>query len=132
MNYGTNNKYEGAPCKNCGSTLKYKNSRHCVACTITHMNQWRKTPKGKSYFQTANREKRYGLSENDFNRMLVQQNHKCSICYNALTHPHVDHDHITGKVRGVLCGKCNKGLGFFSDNVTLLRSAITYLEEEHI
>jgi hypothetical protein len=63
---------------------------------------------------------------------------KCGICGNDLKLPEkrrgqslevvaVDHNHSTGKVRGLLCNRCNKGLGFFKDSSELLNSAIRYL-----
>ena len=41
----------------------------------------------------------------------------------------IDHDHKTGRIRGVLCGRCNKGLGHFKDSLEILREAIKYLEQ---
>jgi len=41
----------------------------------------------------------------------------------------IDHNHLTNKVRGLLCNKCNQGIGFFNDNVHLLSEAIKYLNE---
>ena len=59
---------------------------------------------------------------------------KCEIC--GTTDPkgyygkfHTDHDHVTGKVRGLLCDQCNKGLGHFKDNIGYLESAVRYLNE---
>lgn len=50
----------------------------------------------------------------------------CGICGNRGTH--IDHDHVTGKFRDVLCNTCNAGLGMFHDNLELLKKAVTYLE----
>jgi hypothetical protein len=46
-----------------------------------------------------------------------------------LTRPVIDHCHITGKVRGLLCSKCNKALGLFSDNLNTLEQALKYLKD---
>lgn len=75
--------------------------------------------------------RRYGLTIEDFNERLQQQAGKCAIC--NTTKPgrfdvfQVDHNHETGKVRGLLCASCNKGLGHFKDSVQLLIKAVRYL-----
>jgi hypothetical protein len=64
--------------------------------------------------------------------MLEDQGHVCAIC--GTKDPGykgrfvVDHDHDTGNVRGLLCDRCNTGIGFLQDNIAVLRSAINYLE----
>ncbi len=69
----------------------------------------------------------YGISFNDYTKLLKQQNRRCKIC--GLKKPLVvDHCHINGHVRGLLCTQCNSGLGFFKDTSEFLMSAITYLE----
>ncbi len=73
----------------------------------------------------------YGLSADDFDAMLDAQDGGCAICRQKperLASLHVDHDHGTGAVRGILCVGCNQGLGQFRHDATLLRQAIAYLE----
>ncbi len=72
---------------------------------------------------------RYGLSEDQFNKMLEDQDGICVIC----TKPAVvvDHDHETNEVRGILCPQCNSGLGFFRDNAVLLNRAAEYLDRKY-
>ena len=81
----------------------------------------------------------FGLSWETYLQLFSQQRGQCSICKTTLKlHkndidnvgevPHVDHCHTTGKVRGLLCAKCNKALGLFRDNVTIIRLAADYLE----
>ena len=70
----------------------------------------------------------HGLSIDDYNAILLRQDSKCGICREPLTgRTHVDHDHSTGKVRGVLCHGCNIGLGCYKDNPALLFAAAAYL-----
>lgn len=81
----------------------------------------------------------YGVTFDQYNELIKQQNGKCKICDAQLDfdrHAHIDHCHKTKEIRGVLCGNCNSGLGHFKDNVEILRRAIEYLcpachEKEH-
>ena len=59
--------------------------------------------------------------------MIDEQGGFCAICLVGKPE-HVDHDHVTGKIRGVLCFNCNGGLGQFKDRVDVIRNAVTYLE----
>lgn len=78
--------------------------------------------------------KLYGFSVKQYDELLLKQNYMCAICgskeANSSTAKffYVDHDHITKKVRGLLCHKCNFGLGQFNDSIELLNNAINYLE----
>ncbi len=70
----------------------------------------------------------------DYERLLAVQNGVCAICGNAPGDRHfgiltVDHDHKTGKVRGLLYNECNVGLGRFKEDVALLGRAIEYLKQ---
>jgi hypothetical protein len=65
----------------------------------------------------------------EFDQMMINQEGKCYICKgdNGSIALCIDHDHLTGKVRGLLCNKCNRGLGLFSDDLVLLKRAMNYL-----
>jgi hypothetical protein len=71
--------------------------------------------------------RRYGLALADHERMLVEQDNLCAVCGEGEPR-HVDHDHVTGRVRGLLCFGCNGGLGQFRDDPARLRAAAAYLE----
>lgn len=80
--------------------------------------------------QARQRVKRYGITVEDYANMLVQHVGKCGICSRPFSRsPHIDHDHVTGKVRGLLCYPCNSGIGQFQDNIETLKNAIAYLEK---
>jgi hypothetical protein len=70
---------------------------------------------------------RYGIGQDVFDELLAEQGGVCAIC-RAPDPQHVDHDHRTGWVRGILCFNCNGGLGQFRDDPEHLASAITYLK----
>jgi hypothetical protein len=72
--------------------------------------------------------RRYGIGIEDFERMYSEQGGMCAICW-APKPEHVDHDHLTGKVRGLLCFNCNGGLGQFRDDSEVLTRAIEYLKK---
>jgi hypothetical protein len=71
--------------------------------------------------------RRYGLTSADVAAMVEAQGGVCAICRERPAQ-HVDHDHLTGAVRGVLCSCCNQGLGNFRDRADVMRAAIDYLE----
>jgi recombination endonuclease VII len=80
-------------------------------------------------FREKKRARRYGISVEVFRAMLAQQRGLCAICGKKLGRALcIDHCHSTGKVRGLLCCKCNGGLGFFDDKRGLLQAAAEYLE----
>jgi hypothetical protein len=76
----------------------------------------------------------YGITLAQYNTMLEAQNYKCAICGNEDEvegrRLAIDHCHTSGKVRGLLCGKCNRGLGLFYDNTINLAKAIEYLTKD--
>ena len=74
----------------------------------------------------------YNITDDDYNKMLKSQNGRCAICgTNKLTGRWksfaIDHNHITGKVRGLLCNECNRGIGYLKDDYKLLQKAVNYL-----
>lgn len=76
--------------------------------------------------------KKFGISLNDKEQMYKDQRGLCKLCGNPLPkdfrRAHTDHNHETGKVRGLLDAECNKFLGYLECNKTLLKAAYTYLE----
>jgi hypothetical protein len=71
--------------------------------------------------------RRYGITSADVDAMIEAQGGLCAICQKREP-KHVDHDHVTGQVRGVLCSCCNQALGKARDRTDILRAAIDYLE----
>lgn len=79
----------------------------------------------------------YGITEEEYNEMRENQNYCCALCgvhenvwwEQRQKRLFVDHDHKTNKVRGLLCGHCNTGLGNFKDRVDVLEKAIRYLND---
>jgi len=84
--------------------------------------------------------KDFGITLEYYYELLEKQNHVCAICFQPETtwnkkhhKPQslsVDHCHVTGKIRGLLCNNCNRGVGLLQDNPTILQSALTYLQKK--
>jgi hypothetical protein len=85
--------------------------------------------------RAANLKKCYGITHEEYDRMLAAQGGKCAICESTTSRTkrsdylYVDHCHDTGAIRGLLCGPCNAGIGSLGDNVGRLEAAIRYLNE---
>lgn len=80
-----------------------------------------------------NLRKLYGITIDEYEEKLLEQCGNCAICNRPSSdykrRLHVDHNHITGKIRGLLCVKCNNGLGCFGEEVSILNNAIKYLNK---
>jgi hypothetical protein len=77
--------------------------------------------------RVTRRAAKYGMTAETFEAMAASQNGVCAVCKER-EFDHVDHDHESGSVRGLLCRQCNVGIGFFQDSPELLAKAIKYLE----
>lgn len=90
--------------------------------------------KRKEYARKSSLKCHYGISIDEYNIMLKQQNNKCAICDSFVVgggggkNFYVDHNHITGKIRGLLCHKCNTSLGVFKDSMELLLKTVAYFK----
>lgn len=75
---------------------------------------------------------KYGITPNQYDEMMILQNGLCAICRKTAKENKkrlsIDHCHITKKVRGLLCYRCNTGLASFKDNLEILKQAVIYLE----
>lgn len=131
------------------SVDKYHNRIHswCKSCRNEKNKKWmqdnkERVNKFKKEHYEENKEKvrwqvikrKYGIVEQDYLEMLKQQKNGCAIC-GAIDAQHwetnnllIDHCHNTGKVRGLLCNRCNTTLGLVNDDKTILKRMITYLK----
>lgn len=112
---------------------KHPLSRERVKERILYNAEWaRKNPdRHRARRDNANHRrnlKTYGLSEEQFSALLHEQRGACAICRKRFVkRPVIDHDHATGKVRGLLCRQCNSGIGMFGDQPSMLLLAASYL-----
>lgn len=113
----------GEACSHCKRT-DVTFHKNCPACKSCH------SKKGRN----GHLRRKYGLSTEAFAILLIKQNGGCAICgttdWGSDSSPCVDHDHTTGEVRGLLCRKCNVGIGQLRDNPALLANAMRYLENQ--
>ena len=123
-------------CKRCGKeTEHYSVAGSCIVC----QRSYKQSQKGLTASKYENIKLKYGITKDEWYWMLKEQYGKCKICNREMEIElgngnnsigcHVDHSHETGIIRGLLCNSCNKGLGFFKDDVSALQSAIIYLNE---
>ena len=117
------------PCINERITRKRANNRE-------YMRSYMKTEAGKTAVRKHRLKKNYGLTLDDFNSLLARQKFSCACC--GTKNPkgnsnqwHVDHCHVTGEVRGLLCNACNIGIGCLGDNLQGIRNALYYLERHY-
>lgn len=97
---------------------------------IISEKKYRSKPETRTLKEWERIKRRYGISQKDYNELVKKQNGVCVICSTESKEKlHIDHNHNTGKVRGLLCGNCNRGIGLFHDKIYLLLNAVSYLEK---
>jgi len=108
------------------SQKKHRKKRCAEATAYYHLHRAEKA----AYKKRRNITK-HGISEAAFHTMVEAQGGKCAICAQPPKRGrlHIDHNHQTGAVRGLLCSPCNTGLGLFAENPQNLNSAISYLQK---
>lgn len=113
---------------------KYTTSQQYKRIKNATSKVYRHSKRGSDY-QREIRWKNLGIkfTLNEYKNLLEKQENKCAICKRARSYFNknfsVDHSHTTGIVRGLLCGGCNRALGYFKDNLAILQSAIEYLKQ---
>lgn len=104
-------------------------------------NEKQRVANGKKYRENIdvrnkhrdrNRLRRTGCTPEKFAELMEAQQGRCAICSSVMKKPCVDHCHSTGKIRELLCAKCNSGIGQLQDSLDLVRSAASYLEKHLI
>lgn len=126
-----------ASCLECERKRKYEYAKEYRA-----KNQERIRERDRIYrkrypdrVRRMNLKKTYDMTPEQYASMLSEQNNKCFLCdFSHRTNGkreeqlHIDHCHVTGKIRGLLCTQCNKGLGCFKDRIDVLQKAVQYLQ----
>lgn len=131
---------ETKTCLKCGEEKPtddfYFQRRACKPCVREDQRRFRDSQ--PDYNHARNLQRRYGLSVDEYQTLLANQNFACPICeveisntieYKGKRPVAVDHNHETGDVRGILCSMCNLMLGHARENTSILYRAIVYLSE---
>lgn len=134
-------------CKNCYNKWLIQNNPDYLLKQRENCKNWskinkaRKKQHGKTWIAKKDKEysfiknlRSYGMTIDDYNTLLKNQNGVCAICNKppkVNKRLHVDHDHNTGLIRGLLCFRCNFGLSYFNENPDAMNRAYAYLIKEH-
>jgi len=108
---------------------------YCYECKRVRTRQSRKNnPERTSKYNWRSKIKAaYGLTEDDYDSLFKLQNGKCAICNTSLEYrsrsTHIDHNHSTLEIRGLLCHHCNTAIGLMKEDIVVMNNAIRYLSE---
>lgn len=128
----------GKRCRPCQSrkTQAYRHGRIAsdagwLEASREYHRRWRKAHPGA--YARYHRKNRYGISDESFRAKVLEQGGRCLICKKAPKEGLVvDHRHLDGAFRGLVCGLCNRGLGFFLDSPELLEAAAAYVRRTNV
>lgn len=112
--------------------IKPSGQKYCLECNKIRTDKHRKKYPldWAKYQKKANLKRYYGITPAEYDTYYSRQNGVCAICKQppGKRKLAVDHDHVTKRIRGLLCARCNTGLGQFIDSVNLLQKAVEYLK----
>lgn len=135
-------------CKKCHNAAKAARNAKDPQAARDRVRRWREQnpekyaalkkrnsarPEKKRADREGHLKRKYGITLEDYERMLEEQGGVCFICKKPRPEDrtlHVDHDHATGEIRGLLCFRCNNALGDFDDDHELLQNAADYLDRD--
>lgn len=110
----------------------YRNSKGGKEAHNRTCHKYRKTEKGKLTNRKACYQLRYGITVDDYNQLFQEQQGRCKTCNKHQSELkdrlNIDHDHQTGKIRGLLCRSCNHALGLIEENIIILENMKQYLK----
>ena len=114
-------------CKDCKKEGELAgNYSRCPSCSKEHRRKWRTPDKTRKY----NLKSYYNITPEQFDILSASQGDTCALCERYTDVLHIDHDHLTGEIRGLLCLRCNTALGVLGDSVEALERVIKYLKGE--
>jgi hypothetical protein len=135
-----NNTENRERCKDCGKILPLRKTtkfQYCADCLPAKRKRYEvsrriRLKEADIYFdKRRDLKKHFGITLENYNLLFENQGQKCAICHSTKSSGkgwHVDHDHKTGAIRGILCHFCNLALGHFKDDQATMKEAIKYLK----
>lgn len=127
---------EHKKCSKCGQTKTasdFYTNRHlrsglaswCKACHQGYGREWKRSEAGKLKQKRDWLKRDFGITPEDYERLLERCDHRCLAC-GSQKQLHIDHDHATGRIRGILCGNCNRALGLLRDDAIRISQLLEY------
>lgn len=118
-------------CKECLNKYRKKYYMDKEEYKKTKKKQYKHKPGTREYMMEVRLMRDFRMTIDEYNELFVKQEGRCAICGKHQSEMnkaiHVDHDHVTGEIRGLLCDKCNFGLGMFKDDPELMIKAANYI-----
>lgn len=122
-------------CARCGIVPPRPERNTCQPCADKEARQKRPTrPQNEDRYRDWRYRRAYGISLEQYNEMLEAQDGRCAVCAEppSIQRLHVDHDHRTGRVRGLLCMPCNRAIGNLKDDPERVKRLLEYLVKESL
>jgi hypothetical protein len=116
-------------CPGCHVEERRAHDSYCLRCRTAYNRLWHQ--EHRSHRREIRRRRLYGMSAQEYTERLIDQEYKCAICRRGFSDEvvgQVDHEAKSGRIRGILCGRCNKAIGLLQDDPFIIGEAKGYLE----